>query len=424
MAEFCIGCGKCSYLYIYIFGFLSFNVLKKISLHFSSTLNDQKLMQNVYTNCGFVLFGIIFYNKYKKYTKNINNDSNKKETRGSNYSLIYNDTFEHSLIDTRHLIIVCVIYAFYYETKKIMKFLGYYDIEIWTFEIIFVLLLMNIYFPQHIYKHQKFSMMFIIIIDTILILYASSLKTYQINPNEYQNLYQIKGFLHCLLFGLVFIDITFLFSYARIRGKILMDIYFISPCTFSIIIGAIGLFFNFILLIIFIAKRNDEDYMNDVKSIYYYLNIPKYFTDISKCKGMEFILELIIVPIFYWFFSFMTLMYELLILKYLNPNYILMSDNIFYEIIKIKDFILSYIKKEITSEILKKFWVLQFAEIFEFIGCIIYLEIIILRFCGFNEDIKINIMERGEKDLHELCNLEDSNYVNETIDSRLDVTNG
>ena len=241
------------------------------------------------------------------------------------------------------------------------------------------------------------------------------MKAYQINPNEYHNLYQIKGFLHCFLFALVFIDITFLFSYARVRGKILMDIYFISPFTFSIIIGAIGLFFNFILLMIFITKRNDENYVNDVKGIYYYLNIPSYFKEISKCEGKEFILESIIIPILYWFFSFMTLMYELLILKYLNPNYILMSDNIFYEIIKIKDFVLT---NRMPFAGIVKFIVLQFAEIFEFIGCTIYLEIIVLNFCNLNKNIKSNIIKRGEKDLHELSVIDESSFFNESIDSR------
>ena len=412
MPKFCIGCGKISYLYKYILGCLLFNILKKISLNFCTTLNDQKLMQSIYNNVGFILFGIIFFFKYKQFIKKDKNEE-KRINKGTDYSLIYNDISENQLIDTPQMIIVCVIYAFYYEAKKLIKYFGYYDIELWTFEIIFILLITNIYFPKIIYKHQKYSMLFIIVVDSILIIYASTLKVYFIN-NEFKNIYQIKGYTHCLIFCIIFIDITFLFSYAKIRGKILMDIYFISPFSFSIFIGFLGLFINSIQFIVFLAKGNDGDYNNDEKNIYNYSNILNYFIDISNRKGTTLFIE-IIIPIFYMFVSFMALLYELLIMKYLNPNFTLMSDNIFYEIIKVKDFVFT---KNPSFAGTVKFTVLQFAEIFEFIGCTIYLEIIVLNFCNLNKNIKSNIIKRGEKDIHELSILDDSSFFNDSNDSR------
>ena len=134
------------------------------------------------------------------------------------------------------------------------------------------------------------------------------------------------------------------------------------------------------------------------KDIYYYGNISNYFSKFSTINGFEIFLE-IILTIFYIFFSFMNIACEFSIIKYLNPNYILMSDNIFYEIVRLDNFIAKY---KVNQENWFYFIITQLAEILEFIGCIIYLEIIELRFCGLNKNTKEKIIKRAVNDPHVL----------------------
>ena len=98
---------------------------------------------------------------------------------------------------------------------------------------------------------------------------------------------------------------------------------------------------------------------------------------------------------FFIVFYFVSFTCEIFIIKYLNPNYLLMSDNVYFEILKIVNY-----AEEINKKLLlPKFIILQISEVLEFIGCAIYLEIIELKFCGLNKNIKRNIMERAKTDI-------------------------
>ena len=145
-------------------------------------------------------------------------------------------------------------------------------------------------------------------------------------------------------------------------------------------------------------------------SIYCYGEITTYFSELYELwnnKDIFTIVLEIILTIFYMFCYFMNLICELLVIKYLNPNYILMSENLYYEYIKLKE----YYEERINNPDLHNFWILQTAQIIEFIGCCIYLEIIELRFCGLNKNVKSNIIRRSIKDF---MNKTDSNIESES----------
>lgn len=113
--------------------------------------------------------------------------------------------------------------------------------------MIFVLILMNIYYPKHIYKHQIFSIIFIAIINTVLLIFSSLFKIYN---NGSQNIYEYKGYYLCAFAIIIYIDVSFLIFYARIHGKIAMDIDFISPYEIIIIIGILGFLFDLFIYLI------------------------------------------------------------------------------------------------------------------------------------------------------------------------------
>ena len=44
------------------------------------------------------------------------------------------------------------------------------------------------------------------------------------------------------------------------------------------------------------------------------------------------------------------------------------------------------------------FLIAEFSEVFAFLGYMVYLEILELNFCGFNDNIKRRLVEKGEKE--------------------------
>ena len=402
MPECCIELGKCSYFYKYILFCILFNYLKDLALLYTPVLSNVQIFQSIYKYIGFFIFGIILLGRYKRNIKNNINFTSKKINRLTNLKLIHNKkNLKFSYIDYITLFLIPFFYVLHQEGIKIINYFGYYNLEFWTFDIVFILLFMHFYFPSFTYKHQTYSMIFIIFFDSILLIIASVLKSYNIvneNEEKHQNIYENKGYFNCFFVIIVFINITFLVSFSKIKGKILMDKKFISPYTIILITGILGLISNIIFSIYLKNKINNNKCHfgqdNESYNIYCYGDTAYYFKTIKAIKGFQLFKE-IILSIFYILSYFINFTCEIFIIKYLNPNYILMSDNIYFEIVKI----INYIDEPNKKLLFTKFVILQISEVLEFIGCAIYLEIIELKFCGLNTNIKRKIMERAETDI-------------------------
>ncbi len=193
-------------------------------------------------------------------------------------------------------------------------------------------------------------------------------------------------------FSLYFLH--FLRAFAQVNAKELIDLKFISIYKIIITFGIFGFIIN-VIFALFIIMKDTKCYENIKETIYCYASISDYFRNWNNLhNGYNTFLEIILTFIYSLsYFLYMT--YSFLIIRYLNPIYILMSDNIYYEFREIFNLIIG---KGDTGEggALTKFFITQISELLEFIGCIIYLEIIELRFCELNKDIKRKISERGE----------------------------
>ena len=103
-----------------------------------------------------------------------------------------------------------------------------------------------------------------------------------------------------------------------------------------------------------------------------------------------------------WFFVFLL---ELLIIYYLNPIYILVSDRIYYGSLKVINLIFS--KTDIKA------YLKVIIEIVTFFNYLIYLEIIELKFLGLDKNLKISIIKRGNSEIEEN---DDDDYDDESHD--------
>ena len=97
--------------------------------------------------------------------------------------------------------------------------------------------------------------------------------------------------------------------------------------------------------------------------------------------------------------------FTIFIYKYLNPCYHLFSNNIYYLIYYLFNFIYELIN---VSDYIFLSIIHEISELFEFIAFCIYLEIIELRFCGLNKNTRKNIILRAEFDSEGEINIDES----------------
>ena len=196
-----------------------------------------------------------------------------------------------------------------------------------------------------------------------------------------------------------------------------MDNKFISPYKIIILIGIFGLFYNLIIFLFFIIKGSNTICQNsaDRENIYCFGETDYFYKLFDKDNKLKDIFIEITCTLIYIFFHFLSLIFELLTIKYLNQNFILMSDNVYYEILKIKLLIENKDNPQLRNNLI----ILKLVEFFKFIGLLIYLEIIELRFCGLNKNTKKNILKRSLKDkIESSCDFDFN--INESIDIESD----
>jgi len=110
-------------------------------------------------------------------------------------------------------------------------------------------------------------------------------------------------------------------------------------------------------------------------------------SDRLKNDKTSFYIEIFLVYPLYSLAWFLKNYYETLIVLYLNPNFVLLSDNIYYSTRKI--LLIISIPTDIRT------YLRLFGEVVLIIGYLLYLEIFELKCFGLNKNTKKKITERG-----------------------------
>ena len=189
-----------------------------------------------------------------------------------------------------------------------------------------------------------------------------------------------------------------------------MDYYFLSPYKLIFFIGIIGFIITSIILTITsnFDCPEEKEYINEHCGItriknnsieYYYDNLVIYFEELKNNKNSyKFYLEIILIPPIYLIISFFEFTCEILTIYYLNPNFVMLRDNIYYGTSRLIFFLFNLHKNYKHYMTLTQFIILELAEILSILGYAVYLEIIELRFLGLDKDLKRNIIKRGIKE--------------------------
>ena len=417
MSKSLISCGDLSSLYLYIIYSVIFKCLKDFILTFNSIkgdinyglfffeseLNHHILIKSLFKYIGFIVFGLIFLyftNKGK---------NNKNRTQATK-NLIHNVKPKAPINSILNLVFICSLYALFLELIEISYYIGFHDFDLWIFNIVFTLFFLSRYFSIRIYKHQKYSLLFIFSTNLMLLILKSF---YPRKNNAYDTTTKLFSYkLLSIIIFIIYIVNSFLISFSRVLGKVLMELRYISPYLIVILVGIIGLIFTSILITITSIYKCNKDNFEDLCNIYditynknetdtYFDSIPLYFSNLknkSKNSKAKFWIEVTIMNFLNMFINFMVFNYEILLIYYLNPIYILISDCLYYGTLSLLNFLLTL--NDADNSITKSLLVI-IADLLGFLGYLIYVEIIELKFFGINKNLRKEISERAILDLAE-----------------------
>ena len=412
-----IDIGEFSKLYLFIFysilcksigdfilSFDNFDYTLDLSLFgFKSILSRHILIQSFYKYLSFIVFGLIFYmfstkktaNKTSKNNETINNS---RTAMGQQSVLIYNKKSLISNISKFDFLIVSIIYVVYLELINITYTLGFHSADLWPFNIVFTSLFMKIIFKKKIFIHQICSLSFIFIVNITISLIAGY------RSDVFKTAEDMLGSkILCLLIYLMYIGISFLISFARVKCKSLMEFKFISPYKIIFFIGIIGFILTSIILFICEFNNIETTYISIFeKNISLrpktkgepFDSFTKYFDDLKKSENSRFWGEIFATTPTNLIITFLEFQYEILLIYYLNPIYILVSDCLYYGTIALLLFIYQLAKHQIDDSFLN-----IISDVLAFLGYLIYLEIIEIKIFNLNKNIRREISIRGDMDI-------------------------
>ena len=350
----CISFGSCNNLYKYILYYLIFKLIYEYLLNpytISDKITINLLRKDIFVNnnilvqgtfnhlCIFIISLIIFKSKMKSQTikkDKINNPSNA-------LTLIYKTKVQiKSSISLQFLCSIISIFIICTQLKNIFSLLELMDINFWMFEILFICLINSAIFKTEIYNHKKLSIGIIIIFSTIF-KFLSAIESFKDNTKNYI----IRRYQWLIPIGIV-LNILNLFGrdYAMCQMKYIFDLKYISEIKFLMWLGFFGIIINLIgsLISTFIPciNKNNINYICKIKenNNLYFDNYKAYFKHFWK-KDKKAIVNLLRILIILTkpFIVFLYNLYQMLIIKYLSPEYFICSYNIFYFIIELANII-------------------------------------------------------------------------------------
>ena len=250
-----------------------------------------------------------------------------------------------------------------------------------------------------------------------------------LSDNSFFILLWIKYGKLLYIFVPLFIIVTILKDYSWIKSKYLMDIRGIDPSILLMLTGVIGLIFVFILLCfatlfpcntienvtntlvnntnVYLLNNKEIDltrevcyvneYNNKTKQLqFYYDNFISFINEYnSNINESTIKIELFLVIPIYFIMNLIINISNIMIIRYLEPN-IIFTNSIVVNFIEEIIFYFFVIERDEEYKTLIQFILAELKHIFSLIGSIIYIEMIELRFCNLDYDLRKSIKSRGE----------------------------
>jgi len=149
-----------------------------------------------------------------------------------------------------------------------------------------------------------------------------------------------------------------------------------------------------------------EENNSVIMSIYYFDNFLSYICNIKNEYPKDIILE-IIFSFLMSVFGFYKMRFDFSIIKELGVFHLLIPEVIYQFVIDIYIIIYKIINNIIDKTQITQFIFIAISQLFALIGILIYLELIELRFCKLDKNIKKNISIRANEDVEDAQDIEE-----------------
>ena len=428
----------CEFLEDFILGLNSSNKKRPVRIFpFKAKIKDHNLLENFIRIASIFFGGVILYFFERKNRAKYGNEISIEEIdsiKSSERDNKKESTFISLLIIGFLFLFYIILDNFLSQTKT--------EVGFWTFEIMYICIFSRFIFKTKINIHVKLAiyiMLILGIMDFIGFFLPTTKHKNEDNMNELtdKNVFDIIK----IKYGTYVIPILFLLyelkhiqrDYCWVKSKYLIDVRSISPYKIFITIGTIGFIFIIIFFLIFtnypcetfnnISKIGD-DYINldtneplklyiEYCSLTYYdenTRTLKLFYDSMKLISRDYsntdketMLEIFLIIPLLFIINVINEVSRLMMIRFGDPNNILICKNIRYFI----RYIIRIIVNEGDEQYITyaQFFLAEIEQLISIICSMIYIEILELRFCGLDYELKKNISRRGNKDLLEIIDL-------------------
>ena len=365
------------------------------------------IIQEVFNYFGAFIFSLFLNHYEKKQMSELNEKEifHKNDMDSSNSSnkieYIYVEQEISSNISPLSIIFPIIFSIISEAIMFLYIHIGLEGLDIWVFDLFFMAILTKIIFDRPVYAHRKIAISILIIFSTLFKLISTFLMMYD---NNRRLLYQNHAAI--IPFGIIaYILLSLLRNYTLCKIKWLLDVKYVTVSTLLITYNLIGtIIFLIVSFPINFKKCADKEEFDDIDLIchatiekdnkieYYFDEYTYFFNHLWQIDKIAianiFYLILFSVRIF---LNFLRILYSILIIKHLSPEFYLCPACIYFLIIKILDLINRIIGKEnISPEIFN-----IMAEFVSIFGTMIFLELIELKFLNLNLNIRKNIELRS-----------------------------
>ena len=456
----------CQFISDLLLGFNNNNKDKKICFFsFIPNLKSHYLIKDFISYLSAILCGLIFYLLKNKI------EMKKK----GEISIRKREKFKKKFFRDKSQSINFILFltSFLYSINTIIRSFLYsiiYYGEFWMLEIALIVILSKIILKIKIGNHQKVTVFLIsgilMIFRIINCILPRARHSDCGNTEECKNKYltdnnlliiiykKFGSYFYIPLIFIIYILIAIMRDYSWVKIKYLIDIKSVHYFKLFIFFGIIGsilvsitlIFISYIpcetlininqiynetsntysyydinenIKISFTTKLcNIEKYNENKKELeLYYDNIFIYFEEMKDLNKQNLIEIFLIIPLFFILNAILHFSHIMLI-RYFDPNMLLVSSNFYYFTQRLIEFIVNEGNEKYLTHI--QFFLYEIEEIISIFANLIYMEVIELRFCKLDYDIKRNIELRADLECE---NLEEEDEYENNLDNTSTINN-
>ena len=423
------------------------NIFRTIQIFGQSKINfsSHNYIHQIFNYLVLFIFSLIFHiNKSYSYKEDSLNTSSSSDSssRHSKITLIHNDLLNDSKDSNLVYIYTLTIFIFVLSEQFLFLYGGTIkDLDFWMFEIVIISYICHRMFKINVYNHQKLGLIlnacsFIFKIGSII----TSLffdDTNREKPIIYVHYNIFTLGIICFFIYLIFISLR---AYGHSKFKWFMDLKYIEPFKLLMIYGLIGTFLCFFISLIstfikckdktkeidfndYICNLNNNLFIDDNSTELYLENYKLYFQKFSETSEVKDIVFEILLIIFLMPSYFSIKYFEILTIQYLTPVHASFVAPLYFLIQKLALGIFTLIVDHSFYKVSNNYGIFKFhfdisGDILSILFFLIYLEIIEVKCCNFNYNIKQKIIERSLKELNDI-----DNSLNKTSSFELDEDN-